>query len=220
MKVIYSILFALSISIFFSVEIEAQSFVSLSTGISMDLNNTNPSFYHIPVTLQWHPFSQKKSPFFLELNYDIPITSKSTGDAYTLNPGLPGEVTLNERIHALLFTASIGFRIHLYTNKKENSFYLNLMPVGICVQNFKVNYENFDKENYEVLNPDISLNKGGFAMGMAGAYNFHKGKQDMMIMLHLQTPPFQSRGDYPLSYNFIAPLQLTFGYNFYYNKSK
>ncbi len=39
MKVIYSILFALSISIFSSVEIEAQSFVSLSTGISMDLNN-------------------------------------------------------------------------------------------------------------------------------------------------------------------------------------
>jgi len=42
----------------------------------------------------------------------------------------------------------------------------------------------------------------------------------MVVMLHLQMPPLQSTGDYPLSYKFVAPLQLTFGYNFYYNKSK
>lgn len=218
MKVIYLFLFALGISIFSSTEINAQSFVSISTGISLDLNNTHHTFYHVPFTLQWKPFSKKTSPFFVELDYDIPLTVKGTGHAFTLNPNLPKEVTLEENIRAFVFTASIGFRIHLYTNERNNSFYLNLMPAGISTQNFKVSYKNYDTEHYEMLNPDINLNKGGFVMGMAGVYNFHKRKQDMMIMLHLQTPPFQSRGHYPLSYNFIAPLQLTFGYNFYYNK--
>jgi len=157
MKVIYSILFALSISIISSVEIEAQSFVSLSTGISMDLNNANHSFYHVPVTLQWKPFKQRHSPFFLEFCYDIPITAKGTGNAFTLNPELPKEVMLQENIRASIFTASIGFRVHLYTNKNNNSFYLNLLPFGVCAQNFVVSYKKYDKQNYEVLNPDVNL---------------------------------------------------------------
>lgn len=218
MKVIYSFLFALCISIFLPTELIAQSFVSLSTGVSLDLNNTHHSFYHVPLTLQWKPFSKKTSPFFLEVDYDIPIMVKGTGHAFTLNPDLPKEISLEENIRAFVFTASIGFRIHLYTNEKNNSFYVNLMPAGICAQKFKVSYKDYDNQDYEILNPDINLNKGGIVMGMAGIYNFHKRKQDMMIMLHVQTPPFQSRGDYPLSYNFIVPLQLTFGYNFYYNK--
>jgi hypothetical protein len=218
MKVIYSFFFALCISVFSSTEINAQSFVSLSTGISMDLNNANHSFYHVPITLQWKPVAKKTSPVFLELNFNIPITVKGTSNAFTLNPGLPKEVTLEENIRAFVFTASIGFRFHLYTNKKNNSFYLNLLPVGICTQNFRVSYKDYNNEDYEMLNPDINLNKGGFVMGMSGVYNFHNRNQDMMIMLRVQPPPFQSRGDYPLSYNFIAPLQLTFGYNLYYNK--
>lgn len=220
MKLIYSFFFALCVCIFSSDDINAQSFISLSTGVSMDLNNSNPSFYHVPITLQWKPFKQNHSPFFLEFGYDIPITAKGTGNAFTLNPDLPKELTLEESTRASIFTASIGFRIHVYTNKNNNSFYVNLLPFGFCVQDFVVNYKKYDKENYEVLNPDINLNSGGLVVSMEAAYYFHKRKQDMVIMLRLQAPPFQSTGDYPLSYKFVAPLQLTFGYNLYYNKRK
>lgn len=196
--------------------INAQSFISVSTGISTDLNNNNNSFYHIPVSVQWKPSAEKKFPLFLEINYDIPFTNKGSGNAYTLNPAMSQEVTLPENIRAYIFTMSIGFRIHLFTTKKNNSFFFNVLPLSVCSQNFKVTYKNYDKENYEVLNPDVHLNATGAVMSMAAVYNFHKQKQDMMMMLHLQSPLLKWTNDYPMSYKFISPLQLTFGYNFYY----
>ena len=206
--------------VLFSLGVNAQSYVSLSTGISKDVNNTQKSFYHIPVSLQWNPFKNKKSTVFFEFDYNIPFTNnKGTGNAYTLNPSLPEEVTLQENIRSYIFTASIGFRIHLYTTKKNNSFYLNLL-MGLSAQNFIVDYKNYDKADYEVLNPDANLNNGGFIVAMEATYNFHNRKQNMFLMLHLQGPPVQSTGDYPLSYKYIAPLQLTYGYKLFYNKRK
>jgi len=219
MKIKTPFLFISIIFISFSFATHAQSSFSLSTGISSDLNNVHHSFYHIPFSLQWKPSPRKRAPFFVELDYDFPFTTKSTGQAYTLNPSLPKEVTLQETIRPYIFSVSIGFRIHLYTNKKNNSFYLDLLPFGISTQNFKVNYKNFDKENYEILNPDINMNRGGIVTSIAAVYNFHKTKQDMKLMLHIQSPPLRGTGDYQL-HRFVAPLQLTFGYNFYYNKRK
>lgn len=219
MKLIISLPIIFLFFISFSISANAQSFLSLSTGISKDINNQNKSFYHIPVSLQWEPFSNQGNPLFFQLDYDIPFRSINTGNAYTLNPALPAQVHLQENIHSYIFTMNIGFRIHLYTNKKNNTFFLNLYS-GICFQNFTVDYKNFDKVNYEVLNPDVNLKAGGFVLSMAGAYYFHKRKQDMLLMLHVQSPLLAGNGDYPLSYKYIAPLQLTFGYKLFYNKKK
>lgn len=219
MKLKFILLLIVLFSIFSPVSTKAQSAISLSTGISMDLNNSNKTFYHIPVSLQWMPFSNPKNPLFFEFDYAIPLASERNANAYTLNPSLPQEVTLQENIRAYLFSISLGFKIHLYTNKRNNSFYLNLLT-GVCSQNFKVDYKNYDKSNYEVLNPDVNLNKGGMVASIAGVYNFHKRKQDMFLMLHVQSPPFQNSGDYPLSFKFVAPLQLTYGYTLFYNKRK
>lgn len=205
----------------FSFSVCAQSSLSVSSGISKDLNNPGYSFYGIPVSVQWKPSKKERAAFFLEANYDFVFAGKSSGNAYTLNPALPQEVILAENIRVSLLTFSVGFHIHLYTNKKNNSFYLNLLPVGISTQSFKVNYKNYDKENYEVMNPDVNTAATGLVMSMAAVYNFHKGKQDEFLMLHIQTPTgFGKANDYPLSYKSIAPLQLTFGYHFYYNMKK
>lgn len=217
MKNIYTFTICL---ISFSFSAKAQSFISLSTGISTDINYKNKPFYHIPFSIEWKPFAGKKTPIIFEFDYDIPFKTKSTGDAYTLNPDLPQKVTLQENILPYIFTMSLGFRIHLYTSKKNNSFYLNIFPIGICNQNSKVVYKNYDRENYEVLNPDVNTNVTAFVMSIAAVYNFHKTKQDMVLMLHLQTPLLKGKEGYLLSYKYIAPLQLTFGYNFYYNKRK
>jgi hypothetical protein len=216
MKFYHTIICFLVLSLF-AISANAQSSISLSTGISTDINNTN-SFYQIPFTLIWKPFRNIKSPVFFEFDYDLPLGSNSTGDAYTLNPGLPQKVTLKEKILPYVFTASLGFRIHLFTTKKNNAFYLNVVPLAICQQNIKVSYKKFDKVNYEVLNPDVNSNEGGLVMSMAPIYYFHKTKRDMMLMLHLQTPLLKRNRDYELSYKYMAPMQLTFGYNFYYNR--
>jgi hypothetical protein len=216
-----SFLIIFSFLLLFSFSVGAQSSVSVSTGISKDLNNENYSFYGIPVSVQWKPSKKEKAAFFLEIDCDFVFPAKGSGNAYTLNPSMPQELTLPENIHASLFTFSLGFRIHLYTNKKNNSFYLNLLPLGISAQSFKVSYKNFDKANYEVMNPDVNSHEGGLLMSMAVVYNFHKGQQNEFLMLHMQTPTaFGNKDDYPLSYKSIAPLQLTFGYHFYYKNKK
>ncbi len=201
-----------------SARVNAQAFASLSTGISRDVNNTKP-FYHIPVSLQWKPFPKRSDPFFLEVDYNIPFKNTGSAKAYTLNAGLPQEVNLKETIRSYIFTTSIGLRIFLFSTKNNNDFYFNFLT-GYCFQKFKVNYVNYDNINYEVLDPDVTTNNSGFVFSGAVVYNFHTAKRDLQLMLHLQTPLLQDMGKYPLSYKFAAPLQLTFGYNFYYSKSK
>lgn len=195
----------------------SQSFVALSSGFSLDLNN-NRTFYHIPVSLRIEPF--ERSGFFIEGNYSIPFSRQSTANAYTTNPVLAEHVTLIETVRPYLFTITLGGEIHLYTTKKNNSFYLDL-AAGVSSQHFKVNYKNYDKINYEVLNPDVSTDSSGLVFSIAGVYNFHKRKQDMFLMLHLQTPPLvSSLNYYAMTYKISAPLQLTFGYKLIHNKRK
>lgn len=205
------------IFIFFSVAANAQSFLSISTGISTNVNQNGKSFYHVPICIQWKPGNSRNSPFLFELDYGIPLITKGSGDAYSLNPQLPEKVSLTEDIRASIFTISVGFQIHLLTNKKNNTPYLDLFPLAISSQSYKVTYKNYDKENYEVMNPDLNRETGGLAMAMALVYNFGK-KQDMMAMIRFQSPTTASKNDYPHAFKSIAPLQLTFGYNFFYKK--
>jgi hypothetical protein len=201
----------------FFTPVNAQSSINISSGISRDLNNTNRSFYQIPVSVQWKPSADEYGIFFFELDEDIPLTTNSTANAYTLNASLPQQVTLQENLHAYIFTASIGFRILLHKDKKLNTIYLNVLPFGISHQSFKVNYKNYDDKNYEILDPDVNLKRTGLVASMSAVYNFHNS---LFFMLHLQSPLLASKGDYPLSYKFIAPVEFTVGYNFYYNKRK
>ena len=209
-------LFNVLFFIFLIPNLSAQSYISMASGVSRDMNNTI-SFYHVPLSVQWKPGNNPRSPIFFQLNYYIPFMGRSTGNAYTINSSLPEKQTLQENIRASMFTVSTGFAILIYTNEKNNSFQLNLL-MGLCAQNFKVSYKNYDKANYEVLNPDINLNAGGFVLSGAAVYNFNNRK--MFLMLQFQTPPIQTTGDYPLSYKFIAPIQFTYGYKLFFKKKK
>jgi hypothetical protein len=195
----------------------AQSFLSFSTGISTDINHNRKSFYQIPVSVQWKPGNSKGSPLIFEFDYGIPLITKGSGEAYTLNQQLPDKETLTESIRASIFTISVGFQINLLNNGKKDMLCLDIFPLALTSQHYKINYKNYDKENYEVLNPDLNRNAGGLAMATALIYNFHKN-QDMMAMIRIQSATFTKKADYPLSYNSIAPLQFTIGYNFYYKK--
>ncbi len=198
-------------------QVHSQSYVAISSGFSKDLNNEK-AFYHIPVSFRWEPF--KRSAFFIDANYGIPLSRNSSADAYTANPLLPGHVLLKEKIQSNLFSIEIGGAIHLYTSKKNNSMYL-CIAAGVSSQHFKVNYINYDRINYEILNPDVSTDSSGLVVSIGYIYNFHWRKQDMFLMLHLQTPPLvSSLNYYAMTYKLIAPLQLTFGYKLIYNKRK
>lgn len=218
MKLRLSALITLTLCILFADKINAQSAISFSTGISSDLNNSNKTFYHIPVSLQWAPFSDPKNPILFEFDYGIPLINKKNANAYTLNPSLPEEVTLQQNTHAVFYTASVGVNVYLFSIQQKSSFYLNLMA-GFCHQNIKVIYKNYDNANYEVLNPDVDLKKDGMVLSMAVSYYFNKSKE-AFVRIHIQSPLIRKPSDYTLSYKYMAPTQLTFVYNFFYNKKK
>ena len=167
----------------------------------------------VPVSIRAEPF--KRSSFFVEAVLGLGLNKLSKADAYTTNPQLPEHLVLTEVIKSTSFSIGIGWVIKIYTDKKKNRFSLHL-STGIGAENFVIKYKNYDKKNYEVLNPDVATNFSGPYASIAAAYNFHKGKQDMFIMLRLQTPtPGKSEPDqYDLSFNTIAPMSVTFGYKF------
>jgi hypothetical protein len=204
---------------FFCLLAMAQSFVGISSGIDRDVNsNKNATFYHIPVVVQWKPFAEHhRSYFIMELNYGIPFTGSSTASAYTLNPNLPAAINLQEQIRPYIFTGSVGIGWHIFTDKqRDDAFYFNFLT-GICNQSFRVEYEHYDNKNYEILNPDESISITSVAFIGEAEYKFHN---NIIILLRAQTPLLIGyQGKYPLSYTDVAPLQLTFGYNFYYNKN-
>lgn len=193
----------------------AQSAISFSTGISKDLNNLNSTFYHVPLAVRIKPF--KRSRFFIEGNYGLPFSRRTNAEAYTSNPSLPAHVTLQEILKPGIFTVNIGGEINLYTNRKNNnSIYIDV-TMGVSSQHFNVSYKNYDKQNYEVLNPDVSTDSSGLEVGIAVVYNFHSLKPDMFVMLHIQTAPLVTnfQNYYPTTYKVMAPLELTFGYKLF-----
>jgi hypothetical protein len=201
--------------ILFSLSASAQSYVSLSTGISKDVSNNAVPYYAIPVMVQWKPFRKHWDVLFFETDYNIPIAGYNTGTAYTLNPSLPASVTVKEKIRPSVFTQFMGatFSWDVDTTKR-NSFFINPL-VGICNQSFSVKYENYDNKNYEVLNPDVDLERASLVCAIEIGYKFHN---DFIVMLHAQSGMLSDKGSYPLSYEFIAPLQLNLGYTFCYIK--
>lgn len=219
----YKYLIPFIFCIIFSLALKAQPSLTFATGIAADINsaNTNETFSHIPFTLIWKPSSRPKSSFFFKIDYAIPVSGNNVGDAYTLNPSLPAMVTLPETVRPYLFTVSLGLHIHLYTSENKSIFFLDILPVGICSQNFKVTYKNYDKVNYEVLNPDVDLKNSGYVAAIGVEYLMHMSNNNSLaIMLHAQSPLAAGIGDYDMTYRYVAPLQLTVGYNFFYNKKR
>jgi|GEM_PF-1221016 hypothetical protein len=194
----------------------SQSYIGISTGIGRDINNNHEAFYHVPVTLRWKPGWSNYNPFVMEVNYDIPFTGNRNVNAYTLNPLLPQMVQLQEQVRPYVFTGSIGMGLREIVDKERNDlFYFNFL-MGVCNQYFRVRYEHYDSKNYEVLDPDVNVNLTSMVFTGEAIYKFHN---NMIVMLRAQTPLlFGYNGKYPLSYTNVAPLQLSFGYNFYYNK--
>lgn len=192
----------------------SQSLVAFSSGISIDVNNEKP-FYAIPVSLHWEPF--RRSAFFIEATKGFGFNRLAKVDAYTPNEQLPEHVILTEVIKSKSFSVSMGGAIKLYTNKKNNRISLNL-SAGIIDEDFNVVFKNYDKANYEVLNPDVSEDFGGLYFSGAVVYNFYKTTQNMFVMLKLQSPSTAETPDYKLSYKKTAALSLLYGYKLFYNK--
>jgi hypothetical protein len=202
----------------------AQYSVSLSTGISYDIKNAgNYNFFHLPVSLEWSaPMANEHLCFLFKSTYSIAVGGEGADEAYTLNPALPGMVYVQKSIHSSLFLCSIGLRTYFKPNKKKGRFFIDLFPLGLYTQNFLVKYKNYDKTNYDIINPDVGVSYSALAIASSVGYSIPVKKNDLLIEFNANAPvssnSFLSSNGYALSYNSAAPLELTVGYNLNYGK--
>lgn len=158
----------------------------------------------------------ENSAFSVVLNYDIGLNSDNHADAYTLNPSMEPHKIVNETIKTNLFTIGISFDINLYRMSNANNFNLSLMPVGFCFQRLKASYNNFDHENYSILNQETDKSNSGIVSSFGLQYQFNTNK---IIGLNVQTPLYLRR-EKSMTYKYVAPARLMFGYRFNYKKQK
>ncbi|MGC4035668.1 MAG: hypothetical protein QM764_06875 [Chitinophagaceae bacterium] len=196
---------------------------TLATGFSINgykKKGSDATFNHIPVSLQWSPFGFKNI-FLVKLDYFIPFQTSAFDQAYTANTNLPSEIQVQKTYRANMYNLSAGARIPVHRYKDNYNFYVDALLGFVSHQNIKVRYDDYDKGNYEILNQDFSLRKTSISLSIGAVYKYTLPNRDhLLFMFHLQSPLLASDNihGYDLSYTFVTPLQLMFGYNLVYNK--
>jgi hypothetical protein len=209
------LLLLLFFSISFTKVIFSQQKLAVSSGIAIDINNEQ-AFKQLPLSIQWITGRSKKHSLIIKADIAIPFGHTSYDSAYTLTPGLPAAIATEKNIKNKWGTLSLGGRFYINLKNKSQQFFADIFPIGFGWQTFIVKYKNFDKMNYEVINPDVDKSKASFCSSMGAGFS----RNNFVVQLHVQTPIYASRGRYDRSFNFSAPLQLTAGYIFNLRKSK
>lgn len=221
MRIYIIILFA-----FLALQGHSQHSLIIASGFSTDANKKYGSpvtFTHIPFSLQWLPtrFGNRVFPV-IKIDYLLPLNKTTTDNAYTLNTALSNEISIRKTYRPFIFNLNTGMRFMVYQRDKH-FFYADALLTAICHQYIKVSYENYDTENYEILNPDISVRKTSIGVGLGLVYRrLLSTRSSVLCMLNIQSPPFTSSkvDRYEVSYRFVAPIQFTIGYGFSYKKTK
>lgn len=204
----------------------SQHSLIVTSGFSIDANRKPGSpvtFTHIPLSLQWLParFGSRVFPV-IKIDYLLPLNKTATDNAYTLNTAVSNEIPIRKTYRPFIFNLNTGMRFMVY-QRGRNFLYTDALLTAICHQYIKVSYENYDNDNYEILNPDISVRKTSIGVGLGLVYRrLLSGRSSVLCMLNIQSPPFTSSkvDRYEVSYRFVAPIQFTIGYGFSYKKAK
>ena len=209
-------LFVVTCLILSATSLHAQSRLGFSTGIAFDLNNSG-KFKQIPFSLQWTTSATKTGSFIIKADYSIPAAGSSRDSAFTLATGLPPAIAVERKIRNTSFSLLFGYRFILKTNSENNKVFIDFLPIGFSSQSFKVSYENYNNDDYEVINPDVNVKREGLVASIGVCYTL----KDFVFQVHAQTPILTvASKDYNVSYHSAAPLQLMIGYMFNLGKQK
>lgn len=206
---LFFIALALSINVF------SQQQINIATGLSIDMNNKG-NFVQAPISVQWLVTNPNRIvSFFVYGEMFFPVAGYNGADsAFSINTQ-PNAIKVSKTIHN--YNLCLGLGLKFKTVKIKNGYLFEELTWGVSSQKFTVKYKNYNSTNYDILNPDEGLNNGSIFCGFNVGYQ----KNNWVLKLSAQTPPFVLRqNEYPVSYNYAAPLQLTFGYSFNFKKHK
>ena len=196
-------------------EVLSQNAFSFSSGISLDMNN-HVKFQQIPLSVEWQSGRSEKHKLIFRGDVGFPIPNRNYDSAYTIENSLPPAIAVQKNIEDYWYTISMGVRYLIKTKSKDARFIVDFFPLGFSQQKFKIHYKSYDKADYNIINPDVGLNRAGFVLSLGAGYY----TKNLVIQIHFQTPPAVSEKRYALSYHLNAPLLFTVGYLLKYPKNK
>ncbi len=188
----------------------AQSYIEPIIGSRFALNNKAYKFLQVNIGAQYSFRKSKNYDILLQGLISWPIAKSSTVKAYTSNPSLPVDASVEKTTKPYTFSFALGHRVTLFGGEQNNYLAL-LIYTGVVYEQMLVSYA-YDKQNYIILNPDKTQNRANiFASG--GFEYLHKlPKGRLFAQLVIASPPFGGSIKYPSTFGFITALSVNVGY--------
>lgn len=196
----------------------AQIYLEPILGGRVALGNTAYNFFQVNIGAQYTVSKSRYYEIILQAMLSMPIATKGTNQAYTLNPALPLSTDVVKTIKPYTFSFSLGHRIILAGAESPNQFAL-LLYSGLVNENIVVSYA-YDKENYIILNPDKSQERISLFISAGLEYMHQLPKGRIFGQVTVATPPFGGSIKYPATFTYISPLNLNIGYSIPLEKNK
>jgi hypothetical protein len=146
-----------------------QNAFSFSSGISLDINN-HAKFQQVPLSVEWQSGRSEKHKLIFRGDVGFPIPNRNYDSAYTLENGLPPAVAIQKSIEDYWYSVSMGVRYFIKTKSEDSRFIVDFFPVGFSQQKFKIHYKSYNKAAYDIINPDVGLNRAGFVFSIGVGY--------------------------------------------------
>ncbi|MFT3749239.1 MAG: hypothetical protein QM768_13020 [Agriterribacter sp.] len=195
----------------------SQNTVEPCVGYSIDLAN-KPAFSQANIGLQYPVINHRVYQLLIRVQGGLPLNNQSGIDAaYTPDPALPLSVTAAHKAkwHSAALIIGNRFKLISWAGKNTISPFAN---AGIAYQKINVVYDNYNKEQYTVLNPHRDLKKFGLCIG--GGIQYKRNLGAGAVFLHaevLSSPVVDSLNNY--HYKLPVPLSINIGYVVEFKKS-
>ena len=193
-----------------SIPASAQKYIEPIVGYQVSPKE-NYIFSQLNAGVQWVLLTKKRKPFFLKIMASLPIANRSLDTAYTTNITFPVLSQVKKVIKPLGFEMSIGKRFIIPPTGKYNKCSFILLA-GIAYQRLQVE-NNFDKKNYELLNPDRTISRFGGLVCFQFEYMRILKNGRLFIQTGISSSPISKRKSNQNSFKFLVPIAFNLGYS-------
>lgn len=195
-----------------------QWFAEPMLGFRQDLNNPDFHLFNAGVQVAWKVSRYYELLFTVQRS--LPADFKYQQSAFTSNTTLPLSVNIQKTLHPSVLNIGFGNRFFMAGKHSANKLMAKVYA-GYMYDEIKVNYSDYDKVNYVLLNPDKRMKKDGLYLAFGFEFIRSIGNNRIFAAVDLATAPIGQRlSDYPNSFRSIAPFTINLGYSISLSKNK
>lgn len=215
------IIFLLAITFLFGNTIgHAQLYMEPIVGGQISLNNRDKKFFQVNAGVQLAIHKDRFYEMLIRAMASLPISS--TGDAakaYTANPSLPISADVSTSIKPYTYSLALGHRFTINSGKTQKNNVFLVIYTGFVDESIAVHY-NYDKSNYTILNPQISIERLSVFASAGFEYIKQLANGRLFANILIATPPIGKKTSNLSNFTFIVPLSVNVGYSIPLSKKK